>query len=182
MRRKSFYDLHFGVAPGGARKDAHYIRGTLDEIRADLAAELAQGLNLYLLCWYGATLSLDVYQHGIRAESIDLHPFVTIAVDGYPDITFAGPGEPLGHDFAADGEDEEGSLSEQFLIGDLEEVTTVTVDWSRIAVPALLGEAARPGDFVTVRAGQLGEVDGEADEATLRGAGYIPYGFTDCDA
>ncbi len=182
MRRKSFYDLHFGVAPGGARKDAHHIRGTLDEVKADLAAELAQGLNLYLLCWYGATLSLDVHQHGIRTASIDLHPYVTIAVEGRPDITFAGPGQPLGHDFEADDEDDEGSLSEQFLIGDLEEVTTVTVDWDRITVPALLGEVARPGDFVTVRAAELGEIEGEADEQTLRGAGYIPYGFTDCES
>ncbi|BCJ71663.1 hypothetical protein CS0771_12070 [Catellatospora sp. IY07-71] len=182
MRRKSFYDLHFGVLPGGARKDAHYIRGTLGEIRADLDTELAQGLNLYLLCWYGATLSLDVYQHGIRTESIDLHPYVTIAVEGYPDITFAGPGQPLGHDFTADDETDEGSLSERFLIGDLEDVTTVTVDWARITVPALLGEVARPDGFVTVRAAELGEVEGEADEQTLRDAGYIPYGFTDSES
>ncbi|WP_156325725.1 hypothetical protein [Nonomuraea sp. SBT364] len=37
MPPKSFYDLAFGVSPGGARKDAHCIRGSIDEINADLA-------------------------------------------------------------------------------------------------------------------------------------------------
>ncbi|BCJ76317.1 hypothetical protein CS0771_58610 [Catellatospora sp. IY07-71] len=39
MSRKSYYDLAFGVAAGGSHKDAHYIRGTLDEIKADLAVD-----------------------------------------------------------------------------------------------------------------------------------------------
>ncbi len=104
MFNKSFYDLAFGVDPGGARKDAHFIRATLNEVKDDLASELAEEINLYLPCSYGARLSLDVYQQGERTESIDLHPFVTLSIEGCPDITFAGPGEPLGYDFAADDE------------------------------------------------------------------------------
>ncbi|MQY14394.1 hypothetical protein SRB5_45600 [Streptomyces sp. RB5] len=74
---RSFYDLAFGVDPGGAR------------------------------------LTLDVYQQGKQTASIDLHPFVTISVKGYPDITFTGPEEPVGYDFEADddAEDEDATLS-----------------------------------------------------------------------
>lgn len=169
---KSFYDLHFGVAPGGVRMDGHHIRGTLDEIRSDLASELAQGMSLYLLCWYGAELSLDVYQHGRLARSIDLHPYIAIDVEGYPRITFTGPGAPVGHDFDSDEERsvDDGSLSDLFFMGELEDVTRVTVDWSRIDVPALLGDVAQPGDLVNL----------EGDEAD--DAGYLPYGYRDLEA
>jgi hypothetical protein len=167
MLRKSFYDLNFRVSPGGARKDAHYIRGSLAEIQADLAAELAEGVNLWLLCWYGAELNLDVHEHGRRAHSIDLHPYLTISVEGYPDVTFTGPREPHGWDFE---EDDEGGLSEQLLIGDLEDRTTVTVAWDRIRVPPLHGDVAGPGDLVTLPDHR--PLDEDA----------IPYGFTDLES
>ncbi len=173
VSRKSYYDLSFGVASGGANKDAHYIRGTLDEVKADLAAELAEGMNLYLLCWYGADLTLDVYQHGDLAASIDLHPFIAIEVEGYPRIIFTGPGKPVGHDFDSDEERsvDDGSLSDLFFMGAVEEVTTVTVDWAGVAVPALLGDVAQPGDLVSLgaRSGDAGTDDED----------YVPYGFTD---
>ncbi|UKY54929.1 hypothetical protein [Streptomyces inhibens] len=187
MFDKSFYDLTFGVAPGGARKDAHFISATLDEVKEDLASELAEEINLYLMCWYGARLSLDVYQQGELAESIDLHPFITISIQGYPDITFAGPGEPIGYDFEAD-EGEEGddeaddeaddeeddeeeeneadSLSERMFAGDLGDKVTVSVDWARTHVPPLTGEVVGPDDTV---------------QLALR-SGYRPlasYGFSD---
>ncbi|MFI0716452.1 hypothetical protein ACH4SK_38850 [Streptomyces inhibens] len=161
MFDKSFYDLTFGVDPGGARKDAHFISATLDEVKEDLASELAEEINLYLMCWYGARLSLDVYQQGELAESIDLHPFITISIQGYPDITFAGPGEPIGYDFEADegeegddeadGEEEENeadSLSERMFAGELGDKVTVSVDWARTHVPPLTGEVVGPDDTV----------------------------------
>ncbi|WP_155368139.1 hypothetical protein [Catellatospora vulcania] len=185
MSRKSFYDLRFGVAPGGARKDAHYIRGTLDEVKADLATELADGANLYLLCWYGADLALDVYQHGSLTRSIDLHPFLAIEVEGYPRITFTGPGEPVGHDFSSDEERDvdDGSLSDLFFMGELEQVTRVEVDWDGIAAPALRGEPARPGDLVVFGGPLVG--DAEADAAAERApdeAGNLGYGHIDFEA
>jgi hypothetical protein len=98
MPSKSFYDLAFGVSPGAARKDAHYIRGSLDEVKDDLADELSDSLNVYLLCWHNsAELALHVYQQGTRTHSIDLRPLVTVSVDGYPDITFLDSGEPTGY-------------------------------------------------------------------------------------
>jgi hypothetical protein len=166
MTRKSFYDLAFGVDPGGARKDAHFIRGSLDEVKADLAAELAEEINLYLLCWYGAELTLDVYQGGERARSIDLHPYITISIDGYPDITFKGPGEPVGYDFESDeeAEVEKGSLSDRMFCDDLGDAVKVSVDWSRIEVPPLIGDIAEPDDAVYL--------DGEE---------FLTYGFTDTE-
>jgi len=136
---RSFYELAFGVDPGGARKCTHYVRGSLDEIKTDLDAELAEEINLYLLCWYGARLSLRAYQRGELDRSIDLHPFVTVSVDGCPDITFAGPGQPIGYDFSADEEfdNEEDHLSRRMAYGELGDTVGVTVAWDRISVPPL---------------------------------------------
>ncbi|WP_255954824.1 hypothetical protein [Streptomyces odontomachi] len=150
----SFYDLAFGVGSGGARKDTHYVRGSLEEVRQDLAAELAEEINLYLLCWYGARLSLDVYQQGKQTDSIDLHPFLAIAVAGYPTITFTGPEQPVGYDFEADeeAEDETDTLSYRMFAGELGDTVSVTVDWDRVQVPPLRGKAVGEGDTVALHA------------------------------
>ncbi|MEU5029930.1 hypothetical protein [Streptomyces milbemycinicus] len=178
MFDKSFYDLAFGVDPGGARKDAHFISATLDEVKRELASELSQGINLYLLCWYGAHLTLDVYQQGELTESIDLHPFITISVEGHPDITFTGPGEPVGYDFRGDKgdteddeddkddededfededdeeeEDEEDNLADRMFADDLDDSVKVSVDWDRIPVPSLIGEVAGPDDEAVLLTG-----------------------------
>jgi hypothetical protein len=165
MFDKSFYDLAFGVDPGGSRKDAHVISATLDEVKHDLASELAEGINLYLLCWYGAHLTLDVYQQGELTESIDLHPFITISVEGYPDITFAGPGEPVGYDFRGDGgdddfdeeddedENDEDDLAERLFADDLGDTVKVSVAWDRIQVPPLTGEVVGPDEEAVLLTG-----------------------------
>lgn len=170
MFDKSFYDLAFGVDPGGARKDAHFISATLDEVKRELASDLSQGINLYLLCWYGARLTLDVYQQGELTESIDLHPFITISVEGYPDVTFTGPGEPVGYDFRGDEgdieddededlededeeEDEEDDLAERMFADDLGDTVKVSVAWDRIPVPSLIGELAGPDDEAVLLTG-----------------------------
>ncbi|OEU94383.1 hypothetical protein [Streptomyces oceani] len=183
MFRKSFYDLAFGVDPGGARKDTHYVRGSLDEIKADLDAELTEGegINLYLLCWYGARLALDVYQHGERSRSIDLHPFVTISVEGYPDITFTGPEEPVGYDFSTEEESSvaEGSLSDR-MFGGLGDSFSVAVAWDRIDVPPLVGEVAGPDDLVSLEnEWALFEGDADWDTEDLLESGFVPYGYSD---
>ncbi|GHJ43549.1 hypothetical protein Cs7R123_08910 [Catellatospora sp. TT07R-123] len=166
MPSKSFYELTFGVSPGGARKCTHYLRGSLDEIRSDLGAELAEELNLYLLCWYGAELSIQVYQDGELERSVDLHPFVTIEVDGYPAITFTGPHQPVGYDFEADddAEDEEETLSHRMFCGELGDAVSVTVAWDRIDVPPLTGVPLTADDVF--------------DAADQRG---YPYGYSDCE-
>ncbi|MBV1856571.1 hypothetical protein [Catellatospora tritici] len=166
MSRKSFYELAFGVGSGGARKCTHYLRGSLAEIKSDLAAELAEEINLYLLCWYGADLTLQVYQHGAQAASIDLHPFVTISVEGYPTITFAGPRQPLGYDFDADddAENEEETLSHRMFCGELGDTVSVDVAWDRISVPPLAGAVLTADDVL----------DADVHHSCA-------YGYSDCE-
>jgi hypothetical protein len=182
MPGKSFYALGFSVEPGGARYNVLYVRGTLEEVAADLAAELGVGQNVCLLCWYGATLELTVHQDGAQTQRIDLHPYLTVSIEGYSDITFAGPGQPLSDDVRSDdGSDD--SLSERLLTGQLDDEISAVVDWERIDVPALLGNVARPGDLVAFDGDQLNEAEeAAADDEALLDAGYLRYGCTDFEA
>ncbi|ADI10411.1 hypothetical protein SBI_07291 [Streptomyces bingchenggensis BCW-1] len=79
MSPKSFYELVFSVSPGAARKDAHYVVGSLDEVKRALDSELSESSNVYLLCWHGAKLALNVYERGECIHSIDLHPCITVS-------------------------------------------------------------------------------------------------------
>jgi hypothetical protein len=182
VTRKSFYSLDFSVQPGGARYAVGYVRGTLDEIRADLAVELTVGQNVYLLCWYGATLGLSVHQHGVQTGWIDLHPYVTISIEGYSDITFAGSGQPISDDVRSDDASDD-SLSERLLTCQLDDKISAVIDWESIDVPTLLGDLARPGDLVAFEDDWLDEdEEAAADDETLLDAGYVRYGHTDFEA
>ncbi|NSC19920.1 hypothetical protein FM076_01320 [Streptomyces albus subsp. chlorinus] len=191
MVPKSFYDLRFGVSPGAARKDAHYICGSLDEAVAALDSELDESSNVWLLFGYssGADLALDVYQRGERTASIDLHPFITLRIDGYPDITFDGPGKPTGHATAAeDPRKARQKLAEGIFAGDVADVTEVVVDWDSVPVPPLVGEVAQDGDYVLLGDGPLEDLSGlddlDEDELVdeLIDRGYVEYGDHDFDA
>lgn len=176
-RDKSFYDLEFSVGAGGARKDAHYIRGTLDEIKADVARELHEQINLYLLCWYGARLELHVFARGELVRKADLHPAITLEIAGYPTITFAGPKQPIGHTFEGE-ENDINSLSGRMFMGTLQDFK-VTVDWNKVDVPAsLAGELVGDGDLVNID-GDWQDGDDDMDDHALRDRGYLPVGFTD---
>ncbi|MEZ4383126.1 MAG: hypothetical protein R3A79_17495 [Nannocystaceae bacterium] len=177
MPRPSFLCLQFDVDPGGARKDAHWIRATLAEIRADLEAELRDGHSLYYLCWYGARLRLHVFQGGAYERSVDLLPLLRVDIDGYPTITFNADGEAEGYDFEDD--DYEGSLSGMMFDDDLPPYRCA-LDWERVAalVPALREPVVDRGELVNVD-GEWIDGDAEMDAAALRGAGYLPYGLTD---
>ncbi|MFE7109278.1 hypothetical protein ACFU98_00870 [Streptomyces sp. NPDC057575] len=198
MSPKSFYDLAFEVSPGAARKDVHYVRGSLDEIKDDLAAELSESSNVYLLCWYGsAELALHVYQQGERVHSIDLRPLVAVSVDGYPAITFLDSGEPTGYGVGADDPGKvRQALEEGMFSGELDDAIEVAVDWDSVEVPGLIGEVTTDDDYVKL-AGDTDDVSSEGDdgddfdeddfdedelEDELIERGYIPYGFTDFEA
>lgn len=175
--RTSFYHLEFSVASGGAHKDTHYIRGELAEIRRDLAAELSDSTNIYLLCWYGATLDLDVYQHGDRTRSIDLHPYLTIRAEGYPEITFDEHGKVQGHQFRGE-EDDDDSLTSRLFHGRVS--YEVSVAWERIDVPPLLGEVVGPSDLVNIHdEWELAQEHPEATRDELLSDGFLPYGWSD---
>lgn len=178
-KRRSFYDLEYSVEPGGARMDVHYIRGSLAEIKADLAKELANPDCLYYLCWYGATLSLGVYQRGFRVRAFDLHPHLTLRVDGFPAITF-GPEGPRGYDFTRYDEQLEGSIAKQMLDRTIRH--TADVAWDRLRVPALRGDVAREGDLVSITGEWFADDENpEYDENELLDQGYLRYGRSDLE-
>ncbi|WP_326685766.1 MULTISPECIES: hypothetical protein [unclassified Streptomyces] len=191
MVPKSFYDLRFGVLPGAARKSAHHICGSLHEAQAALDFELEASINVWLLFGYssGADVALDVYQQGELAKSIDLHPFMTIRVEGYPDITFLGQGKPTGY---ADGSDDPGkvkmTIADGLSEGKYDDAFEVIVDWDSISVPPLVGEIAGYEDYVLLGDGPVDNLDELAgldedellDELIERG--YVDYGSHDFDA
>jgi hypothetical protein len=73
----SCYLLEFSVSPGGARRGDIFVGNTLDEIRECLARrEGFDGVDDYLIIWYGAVLHLWVVQQGSIAEGIDLHHYL----------------------------------------------------------------------------------------------------------
>ncbi|MFE4372655.1 hypothetical protein ACFRMN_31360 [Streptomyces sp. NPDC056835] len=188
MMPKSFYDLRFGVSPGGARKDAHHICGSLDEAKNALDSELDESVNIWLLFDYGsgADLALDVYQRGERVRSIDLHRFVTIRVDGYPDITFHGSGKPIGYAVGADDPAKVRMvLADGMFDGSFNGRIEVTVDWDSVLVPPLVGEIAQYGDYVMlgdVRVDDLDDLNGDESAIELMDRGYVEYGDHDFDA
>lgn len=181
MSLKSFYLLSFSVAPGGAHKDTHFVRGTLDEIKADLAAELSDATHLYLLCCYGARLTLDAYQSGALAASIALQPLITISIEGYPTITFEHDCEPVGYDFKTESEEaaDEGSLAARLFDDEFGKSLSVTVAWERVDVPALVEPVARPGDLVSLE-GVPHDGASQISDAPAT-AGLLPYGRSDLE-
>ncbi|MFJ9417150.1 hypothetical protein ACIRPT_23590 [Streptomyces sp. NPDC101227] len=188
MVPKSFYDLRFGVSPGGARKDAHHICGSPDEAMAALDSEVKDSINVWLLFDYGADVALDVYQRGERIRSIDLHPFITIRVDGYPDITFRGSGKPTGYAVGADDPYKvQNELADGMFARDFDDAIEVTVDWDSVLVPPLVGEIAKDGDYVMLGDGplddlaDLDDLDEDELEDELIDRGYVEYGFHDFD-
>jgi hypothetical protein len=187
---KSCYELAFGVSPGGARKCTHYVRATLDEVKTDLADELSASSNVYLLCWYGAELALHVYEQGRRVHSIDLHPYTTISIDGYPDITFLDSGNAIGPDVEAVGWSKfQTPLCEAVFAGELDDAIKVTVDWDSVQVPPLVGDIATDDSYIKPvdHLGSPGDDDDLDDfdeddlESELLDRGYIPYGYSDCE-
>ncbi|MCX5429417.1 hypothetical protein OHU11_17240 [Streptomyces sp. NBC_00257] len=191
MVPKSFYDVRFGVSPGGARKDAHHICGSLDEAVAALDSEFEESISAWLLFGYGrgADLALDVYQQGERVRSIDLHPFTTIRVDGYPDITFRRSGEPTGHAVGADDPEKvRTALADAMFAGDFDDRTEVVVDWAGVPAPPLVGDIAEHGDYVKLGDGPLDDLadldglDEDELEDELIDRGYVEYGDHDFEA
>lgn len=188
MVPKSFYDLRFSVLPGGARRDAHYICGSLDQVMAALELEFAEDSdNVGLLFASGSDLALDVYQRGERVTTIGLYPFVTIRVDGYPDITFRGSDNPTAY-FAGsdDPEKVKAALADGMGVDHTAEVddtvVEVIVDWDHVRVPPLVGEIAKEGDYVMLGDGPLDDLDEDKLEDELIDRGYVEFGFHDFEA
>lgn len=132
----SFYTLELGVSPGGCRRDDVFVLTDLDAVKRVVMRDLSEGIGVYLAAWYGEVIVLRVHVPGAAPRTIDLLPFVTIRVPGYPDLRF--PGGDCDFDFVADEDahdDEDEWLSSrlfQHLV-----TPTPTVDWSAARIPAL---------------------------------------------
>jgi hypothetical protein len=182
----SFYHLNFSVEPGGAHKDAHFVRGTFDEIRHDLETELAEGIHLYLLCWYGANLELQVFQRGALVKQLDVHPYLTIEIAGYPTITFDKDKNVVGYDFKSGDEEgsDEGSLSAKLFGNELADQTRVTIAWDRMELPVLQTPIAMKGEHVTLDGKwreDIDAVDDDFDPQDLLDDGWLPVGYIDLE-
>lgn len=132
----SYYTLELSVAPGGCRRDDRFVLTDLAQVKRVLTRDLAQGIGVYLISWYGEIVMLRVHVPGQAPQEIDLLPLVTVHLPGYPEIRF--PGGVCDFDFEADEqahEEEDDWLSSKLFQDRL--TPLVTIDWDAAAIPAL---------------------------------------------
>lgn len=146
----SFYSLELSVAPGGCRRDDLFVSPTLAPLQRVLSRDLSESINVYLMTWYGEVVTLRVHVPGEPTRAIDLLPFITVRLPGYPDIRF--PNGECDFDFEADEElyeeDEDEQLSTKLFVGAIS--PTVELDWEAAAIPALNGPLLPAGATVRV--------------------------------
>jgi hypothetical protein len=58
----------------------------VDEVEQALAAMFAEPFNVWLLCWQGASLTLEVREGDEPVDRIDLRPHVVLRISGCPDL------------------------------------------------------------------------------------------------
>lgn len=160
----SFYALELSVEPGGAREFVLFTTNNLDDVKSELNNSLGtQGA--YLTLWYGREIWLRTYINGEEQAGINLLPFITYFVDGYPPIGFDEDGEPTG----VPREQIRKELSEVLWKAGTNEGTSVgirhEIDWSRLNAMPLTGNLFQPGERTL-------ETDGEV---------VLGYGFNDLE-
>ncbi|MEM9873881.1 MAG: hypothetical protein AAF928_03245 [Myxococcota bacterium] len=115
---------------GTVAAETWFLRPSLSELSVDLATELMDGRNLYLLVAGGAELVLHVVGADDRW---DLRPLITVDVgDARPSITFDAAGTPVG--YLPVPLAEEGSF-ERALRDDALDDVGVTVAWPELPLP-----------------------------------------------
>ena len=74
---RSCYLLEFSVSPGGARLGDVHAGVTVDALRASVDRRYGgEGIDGYLIIWYGAVLRLWVVQEGRIVQGLDLHSYL----------------------------------------------------------------------------------------------------------
>ena len=144
----SFYALEVLVAPGGAREWMVYALNNLPDIQQAMEQCLE---DVYLTLWYGRTARLRTFINGIeQTPFINLLPFVTYHIDGYPPVGFNAQDEPTG---LSRGQIKNDKVLTKILwqYGSNEEQANAPaiqheVDWTRIHPPVLSGNLLQPGD------------------------------------
>lgn len=81
------YLLEFSAGSGGARRGDIHAHTDLAGLRAGFEARCAHhgedGVDAYLVMWYGAVLHLWVVRDGEIVDGLDLHPFLRCADPAY---------------------------------------------------------------------------------------------------
>jgi hypothetical protein len=132
----SFYTLEMQVAPGGCRRGDCFVLTDLEVLKRIVTKDLARGIGVYLLAWYGEDILVSVYTPGEEPRRIDLLPCIAVALPGYPGFAFTDG--QCTFDFEADEEelgDDEQALSTKLFCDAIKPV--VTIDWQAAAIPPL---------------------------------------------
>ena len=170
---QSFYWLDLWVEPGGSRKHEAYFFASLDEIKYTLEADLEN--DAYHALIYGEHIDLKAYSHGKLTWELDLHPYLTFHVTGYPPFTCTTDGGDFEHvdltAFPPENEEIEANRLETWIdnlgdeMFDHSATVEVEIDWDAMAIPELEGELAQDGEPVIFQ-----------DEG---GISEVAYGFND---
>jgi len=164
----SFYALEVFIAPGGSRKADCYVFDNLEDVARALEADLSKSSNVYLVVVQGESIRLTAYEDGAPVKQINMLPYITIDVPGYPTIAFDRHGELLGFDMEADvevGDEDEDEISTMRLFTYKAGHIAVRIDWEAAAIPALKGARIAPGEEVELRSD------------FLRGTATVRYGY-----
>jgi hypothetical protein len=154
---RSFYALEVFVRPGGARESMVFVSSKIDDIKTALHYSLDYPDAIYLTVWYGREILLSVYQNGSRVQMINLLPYLTIQIPGFPLISFDFDGNIKGL-FFSDALDK-GDRESGFEVDTDDFIDLVTsddfefhfeVDWSSVPYPNLDGTLAMPGERVRI--------------------------------
>jgi hypothetical protein len=85
---RSFYVLDVCVRPGGSREAWVFVSSQIEEIKTALHYALDVPDAIYLTVWYGREIFLRTYQNGHQTQKINLLPFITVKISGFPLIFF----------------------------------------------------------------------------------------------
>ncbi len=160
--RPSFYVLELSVAPGGARKHDEYLYNNLEDIERALRKDLTDSSQTELALTHGETIKLRVYNHNRLTRAIDLLPYLTIQVPGFPLLGFHSDGALAVDADALAAEGGMGGLEDRlerafevaFTPAPGREVgiagIEVTIDWDAARVPPLVAPLLAEGAKVIV--------------------------------
>lgn len=136
--RPSFYLLEVSVTPGGARKADEYVYNKEDIDRAP-RADLTTTFGADLALTYGETIDLRVHIHNRLTHTIDLRPYITLCVPGFPPLGLDADGAvPLDNATRAADRGIDRLKDRLRRAYDVDATVDVTVDWEAARVPPLV--------------------------------------------
>lgn len=150
----SFYVLELSVQPGGSREWTMFVSNNVEDIKSALDESLGAG-GAYMTLWYGREIWLRTYIDGEKKPDINLLPFITYQVDGYPPIGFEENGKTTG----VSQERIRSELTDVLIEAVTDEETpagiSYSVNWMLIDPPPLTGNILRPGERTQDEGGEI---------------------------